>query len=120
MNENASSTDEYLANLPAWQQANLNLFRKLVSAANPNITNEIKWGVPVFLLDGKIALAMSAFKEHTKYNFIANGASLADQDHLFNNGLESKKSRGIDLREGETISESALSDLIKQSLEKLN
>ena len=44
--------------------------------------------------------AMSAFKENTKYNFMINGARLEDPDKLFNNGLDSKVSRGIDMREG--------------------
>ena len=66
-----------------------------------------------------MAFAMSSFKAHTKYNFISNGALLDDPDNLLNNGLESKKSRGIDLHEGQTIGIVALEDLIMQSLEKL-
>lgn len=78
-------------------------------------TDEYLEGVPVFLLGGKLVLAMSSFKEHTKYNFIANGALLADPHKLFNNGLESKKSRGIDLREGESIDQGQLKDLISEA-----
>ena len=119
MDNNASNTDEYLKSLPDWQRANLTLFRELVHQFSPDITEEIKWGVPVFIAGKKMAFAMSSFKAHTKYNFIANGALLHDTDKLFNNGLESKKSRGIDLKQGETVNETALKNLIKQAIEKL-
>jgi len=59
---------------------------------------------------------MSAFKDHTKYNFMINGAFIDDPKGLFNNGLDSKKSRAIDLREGEAINETDLKILIKASL----
>ncbi len=62
---------------------------------------------------------MAAFKEHTKYNFILNGALLTDDDNLFNNGFESKKSRGIDLREKEKIDEKKLEGLIKQAVNQV-
>jgi hypothetical protein len=113
MQNNSSNVDEYLKKLPKWQSSNLKLFRKLVHKSYPNITEEMKWGVPVFSLDKKMLFAMSSFKAHTKYNFIQNGALLADNDKLFNNGFDSKKSRGIDLREDETIDEIKLEALIR-------
>lgn len=58
---------------------------------------------------------MSAYKSHTKYNFIQNGALLDDRDKLFNNGFDSKKSRSIDLREAEQLDSTNLEDLIKQA-----
>lgn len=116
MNGSAKSVDAYLADLPDWQRKNLELFRKLVHKVQPDIDEEIKWGVPVFVVGGKMVHAMSSFKAHTKYNFIANGASLSDPAGLFNNGLESKKSRSIDLRENETIDEVPLENLIRQAL----
>jgi len=119
MHGNAKNTDEYLQDLPEWQQANLSLFRDLVHKVSPDIIEEIKWGVPVFLLGKRLAFAMSAFKEHTKYNFITNGALLNDSNNLFNNGLESKKSRGIDLQEGQSLDKAALEDLIKHAIDEL-
>lgn len=119
MHGSVANTDEYLQSLPEWQQANLTLFRELIHKVSPGITEDIKWGVPVFMLGKKMAFAMSSFKAHTKYNFISNGALLTDTKGLFNNGLESKKSRSIDLQEGQTIDGAALEDLIKQALEAL-
>lgn len=108
--------DDYLASLPTWQKANLELFRQLIREAEPSIVEDWKWNVPVFLLNGKMYFAMSAFKEHTKFNFMLNGAFIEDTKKLFNNGLDSKKSRGIDLREGETINKTDLKRLIVASI----
>lgn len=119
MNGNATNTDEYLQTVPDWQRKNLEVFRKLVHKVSPDITEEIKWGVPVFMLGKKMMFAMASFKAHTKYNFIQNGALLDDPKGLFNNGLESKKSRAIDLHEGESIDTKALEGLITQSFQKV-
>ena len=119
MHGNATNTEEYLKDLPDWQRANLELFRQIIHKLSASVSEEIKWGVPVFVEGKKMVFAMSSFKAHTKYNFIANGALLNDPNNLFNNGLESKKSRGIDLQEDQTVDKNALEELIKQALEKL-
>lgn len=105
--------DTYISSKPEWQQANLLLFRHAISRSGVPATETIKWNVPVFVVDGKALFAMSAFVAHTKYNFFT-GASLRNQS-LFNNGLDSKQSRGIDLRKGETIDELALLDTIREA-----
>lgn len=68
-----------------------------------------------FLLGTKTVFAMSAFKAHVKYNFLLNGAALDDVDGLFNSGADSKRSRAIDLREGEAVDSTALARLIAAS-----
>jgi len=118
MQSGSNTAEEYLQTLPVWQKDNLSLFRKLIHKVVPDVEEEIKWGVPVFLVNKKMLFAMSGFKKHTKYNFIQNGALLDDTDALFNNGFESKKSRGIDLQEGETIDEAKLEALIKRAVEQ--
>lgn len=115
MHGNAANVDEYLSEQSGWKLDNLILFRKLVHAVNPDISEEIKWSVPVFVFNKKTVFAMSSFKTFTKYNFF-NGAELADSDKLFNNGLESKKSRSIDLSEGQIVDEDALRKIIEQAL----
>lgn len=117
MQSKTKTTDEYLASLPEWQRDSLTLFRTLVHKALPQVREEIKWGVPAFVLNDKVIFTMGAFKSHVKYNFISNGALLNDVDHLFNNGLESQKSRSIDLQEGDVIDSSRLTALIKQATE---
>ncbi len=115
MQSGSNNVDEYIQKLPTWKANNLILFRKLVNSTVPGIEEDVKWGVPVFLLDNKMLFAMSSFKEHTKFNFMHNGALLNDKDKLFNNGLDSKKSRGIDLRENDHIDKNKLQSLIKLS-----
>jgi hypothetical protein len=113
---NAANTDEYLKGLPDWQIENLQTFRDLVHEMISDVAEEIKWGVPVFVHNSKVIFSMASFKEHTKYNFILNGSRLNDSHQLFNNGLESKKSRSIDLRKGEKVDFDQLRDLVKKAV----
>jgi hypothetical protein len=106
--------DTYLAALPKWQRDNLAGFREAIRQTAPSSEEGWKWGVPVFLLKGTLVCAMSAFAKHTKYNFFS-GAALKDPDHLFNSGLESKKSRSINLVEGEAVDTNALNRLIDRA-----
>ena len=119
MNTTAVSVDDYLQSLSSWQADNISRFRRLVHTTVPDIAEAIKWGVPVFIYHNKTLFAAAAFKTHTKYNFLHNGAQLDDPESLFNSGLESKKSRGIDLHESETVDERALTTLIMQAIHKL-
>jgi hypothetical protein len=117
MNESAAQKiDGYLATLPVWQRDNLVAFRSAIHEVYPDIVEEWKWSVPVFMKDNRLVLAMSAFKAHTKYNFMT-GAELVDPDNLFNNGFDSKRSRGIDLKEGESIDTGHLKRLLREALE---
>jgi hypothetical protein len=115
MNEATKKIDDYLASLPSWQKENLDSFRALIHQSSTSIIENWKWNVPVFLLNGKTLFAMSAFKAHTKYNFILNGALLDDSDKLFNNGFDSQKSRGVDLKENDIIDSDKLLALIQEA-----
>jgi hypothetical protein len=118
MNSTAKNTEEYLATLPEWQAQLLKIFRDQIHQSSGEITEEIKWGVPAFIFKSKVIFTMAAFKNHIKYNFIMNGAALDDPHKLFNNGLESAKSRSIDLAEGQTIKPENLRELITHALAK--
>ena len=50
-----------------------------------------------------------------KLNFF-QGAMLPDPHHLFNAGLDAKKTRAIDFHEGDEVNESALQDLIRAAV----
>lgn len=88
----------------------------MVHEVAPAVTEDFKWNVPVFLINGKAIFAMAAFKSHTKYNFMANGALTDDSKKLFNNGFESKKSRSVDLQNGQKINKEDLKSLIEMSV----
>lgn len=117
MQKQYSSTDEYVATLPQWQQDNLRLFRTVIHEILPGVDEQIKWGIPTFFNGKTMLFGMAAFKAHTKFNFIYNGAKLLDENSLFNNGFESSKGRGIDMKEGESIDKEHLVSLVKQSVE---
>ncbi len=116
MQNDSKTVDDYLAKAPDWQRANLEQFRKIVHKVIPDVEESIKWGVPVFLIKKKMIFAMACFKAHTKYNFILNGALIDDPDKLFNNGFDSKKSRGIDLHENEMVDTAKLRHLVETAV----
>ena len=106
--------DKYIKEHTDWRGKLLARLRKLIQESAPELTEEWKWGSPIFAHKGNV-LSTGAFKDHVKLNFF-KGASLKDPKKLFNAGLEAKGSRGIDLREGEEINESDLKDLIREAV----
>jgi hypothetical protein len=111
--------DSYLKNIKIeWQRNKLTSFRQLVHAVEPDITEDWKWAVPVFHLNGKLVCAMSSFKNNTKFNFF-EGAHLTDTDGVFNSGLDSKEHRSINLTEEQPIPVTSLTSLIQQAVDRV-
>lgn len=110
----AELINKLIAELPPWQGQLIALIRKLVHEAAPEITEEWKWGAPVWSQNGLICSA-GAFQDHVKLNFF-KGASLPDPDRLFNAGLDAKATRAIDLREDDQIDEVGIKDLIRAAV----
>ncbi len=106
--------DAYIAAATPWQRDNFVRFRAAVHRVAPSAEEGWKWDVPVFLAKGRLVCSMASFAKHTKYNFF-NGAALADPAGLFNSGLESKKSRSLNLAEGESVDGTKLDDLIGEA-----
>jgi hypothetical protein len=107
--------DQLIANLTDWRGKTLAGIRKTILEADREIIEEWKWmGSPVWSRDGIIAVG-NAHKDKVKLTF-AHGASLLDPDKLFNNGLEGKVWRAIDLFEGDKINERALKNLIRAAI----
>ena len=103
-----------IAELADWRGEVLTRLRQLILEAAPDITEEWKWGTPVWSRNGLVCSA-AAFKDHVKLNFF-KGASLEDPKGLFNSGLDAKATRSIDFSEGSNIDESALKDLVRAAL----
>jgi hypothetical protein len=99
--------------LDDWRGELLARLRQLILTTEPDITEEWKWGAPVWSLNGPVCSA-AAFKDHVKLNFF-KGASIKDPHGLFNAGLDAKTSRAIDFVEGGKIDEAALKDLIRSA-----
>lgn len=102
--------DKHIAELADWRGSMIARLRALILEADPDITEEWKWDTPVWSHQGLVCSA-GLFKDKVKMNFF-QGAFLEDPHKLFNAGLDAKKTRAIDFREGDAVDESALKDLI--------
>src|SRR5512145_1145392 len=105
---------QQIEELTDWRGKMLAQLRELVHEAVPNITEEWKWGTPVWSQKGMVCSA-GVFKDHVKLNFF-KGASLDDPQGLFNAGLEAKATRAIDFSAGDEINEPAVKDLIRAAV----
>jgi hypothetical protein len=103
--------DERIAALGDWRAATLARVRGLIRAAVPDVEETWKWrGVPVWEKDG-ILCTGETYKQVVKLTF-AHGAALDDPAGLFNASLEGGTRRAIDLREGESLDETAFKAMI--------
>ena len=105
---------DHIAELTDWRGNKLARLRNLILEAAPELNEEWKWDTPVWSHKGNV-VAAGAFKDHLKLNFF-KGAALKDPKKLFNAGLEAKASRGIDIKEGNAIDESALKELVRAAV----
>ena len=104
----------YIASFGDWRGALLTSLRKTISAASPELTEEWKWGSPVWTSNGLVCAA-SAFKDHVKVNFF-KGASLRDSSHFFNAGLDAKTMRSVDFYQGDKVDQAALKAMVKSAV----
>ena len=112
----SENIDELIARTTDWRGKTLASVRKAILAADNEIVEEWKWmGSPVWECCGIIVVG-NAHKEKVKLTF-AHGASLADADKLFNNGLGGKVWRAIDFLEGDKVNERALKDLVRAAID---
>ena len=113
--ESASAAiDERIKELDDWRGKMLAKVRKLIHAADPDVIEEWKWGIPVWSHDG-ILCTGETYKSSVKLTF-AKGASLKDPSGLFTSSLEGNVRRAVDIREGEKLDEAALKALIRAAV----
>jgi hypothetical protein len=105
-----------------WRSEVLSRVRKLIQAADPDVTETVKWrkpsnpgGVPVWERDGMICTG-ETYKDKVKLTF-AKGAALPDPARLFNSSYEGSTRRAIDIHEGDEIDEAAFMALIRAAVE---
>ncbi len=106
--------DERIRDLSGWRGATLARMRALILEADPKITEEWKWSVPVWSHDG-IVCTGEAYQKVVKLTF-ARGASIKDPSRLFNSSLEGNTRRAIDIREGEEVGAGAFKALVKAAV----
>ena len=103
--------DEYISTLPAWQQDIARQVRDVAHAADPDVVETIKrTRQPYFTLDGNICALLSA-KNHL--NIFIYDPIAPDPEGIINQGQGNLTARAIQVRQGETINESALLNLFK-------
>jgi hypothetical protein len=107
--------DKFINDLTDWRGNWIKQFRTLILKTTPEVSEEWKWGVPVWACKGNV-VASGVFKDHVKLNFF-KGASLPDPKKLFNAGLEAKATRAIDIAEGDKVDEAALKALIRAAVD---
>jgi hypothetical protein len=103
--------DAKIGELGDWRGKTLSKIRALIKKADPKVTEEWKWNVPVWSHDGIICTG-ETYKAVVKLTF-AKGASLPDPAGLFNSSLEGNVRRAIDIREDGAIDEKALKALVR-------
>lgn len=107
--------DERIKELSDWRGQKIAYLRKLIHDVCPEISEEWKWGSPIFSYHGMVC-SLGSFKDHVKVHFF-QGAAILDSDQLFNAGLEAKGTRGIDLFEKDVIAEEKLKELLKRAVQ---
>lgn len=98
-----------------WKKARLSRIRALIKAADPKVTEEIKYrkptnpaGVPVWYQGGMICTG-ETYKTHLRLTF-AKGYSLKDPKKLLSQ-------RSITIHESDKLNEAAFKALIKEAIE---
>jgi hypothetical protein len=106
--------DARIKELGDWRGKSLARLRAVIKQADPDVTEEWKWSVPVWSHDGIICTG-EHYKSIVKLTF-AKGASLKDPAKLFNSSLEGNTRRAIDIREGEELDADAFKELIRAAV----
>jgi len=76
--------DAYIERQAEFARPILEHLRKVIHAANPEIEEAVRWGIPHFVYQGKQLASMAAFKAHAAFGFwndtvVPGGTELADK-----------------------------------------
>ena len=118
----AQEIDARLAAMGDWRGETLARLRSLIKQADPEVVEEVKWrkpsnamsGVPTWSHGGIICTG-ETYQDKVKLTF-ARGAALDDPSGLFNSSLDGNTRRAIDVREGESVDETAFKALIREAV----
>jgi hypothetical protein len=105
--------DDYVGQLPGWQQEICQQLRDLIHRADPEVMETIKRRVqPYFVLDGTVC-ALLAAKDHINL-FLYDGALVPDPDGIITAGHDNKTARTIAYYEADQIQARPLTVMLKQ------
>jgi hypothetical protein len=104
--------DDYIAQLPRWQQDICQQLRDLVHGVDTEVAETIKRTVqPYFVLDGNVC-ALLAAKDHVNL-FLYDGGIVPDPEGIITAGHTNKTARTISFKEGEKINVPALTAMLE-------
>jgi hypothetical protein len=106
--------DQRIRDLAGWRGETLARMRALILEADPEMTEEWKWGGPVWSHHGIVCTGES-YTKVVKLTF-ARGAKVQDPSHLFNSSLEGNTRRAIDVHEGEKVDARAFKALVQAAV----
>lgn len=109
------SAEEYIENHPHWQ-TELESLREMLHATE--LTETIKWGVPVYTFLGKNIVGTAAFKNHIALWFY-QGALLKENTDLLINAQEGKTKalRQIRFEKGDPINSELLRNYVLEAIQ---
>jgi len=109
-----ASVERYFTEQPTDKRALLIKIRGLVEKGAPNAVPSIKWGVPIYQLNGKNICALASFKDHVAINFFAPPSVLLDPaKQLEGNG---KTSRLLKVRSASDIDNASIARWLKTAV----
>ena len=83
----------------------------------PNAVPSMKWGVPIYQLNGKNICALASFKDHVAINIFAPPRVLVDPKHKLEGG--GKTSRLLKVRTAGDIDAASISRWLKAAVAAL-
>lgn len=107
------TVDDYFASLTGWQAGVAGRLRAIVKGSLPGVTEEIKWGQPVFDYHGPVCY-LRAFERHVNFGFV-RGSDLDDADRLLEGS--GANMRHVKIAGPDDVDEAALASLIKAAAE---
>ena len=96
-----AAVESYFAQQPPEKRVLLTKLRALVEKGAPDAVPSIKWGVPIYMRNGRNICALATFKDHIGLNFFAPPSALADPQRKLEGG--GKTSRMLKVRSAADI-----------------
>jgi len=106
-----ATVDEYMAKLSDDQRVVAEALRAAVLAAAPGARESVKWGQPVYDVDGPFA-ALKAYPKHVTLTFW-RGAALADPDGMLEG--DGERMRHVRFTGPEAIDTAAVQALVREA-----
>ena len=88
--------------------------RAVVDAAAPEAEASIKWGVPIYTVNGQVVCGLSAHKAHVSLGFFGPPSAFDDPQGLLYG--ETQQSRRLNLKPGDPIPKAAVRRWVKSVL----